>query len=74
MVRIISNFFQLWADEEPGAYGWDPLSLMPKTEEAKLVRNNQEVNNGRLAMVAALGMLAEEALTGKPVADKIIPL
>mmetsp|Transcript_20743 Transcript_20743/g.28982 ORF Transcript_20743/g.28982 Transcript_20743/m.28982 type:complete len:176 (+) Transcript_20743:442-969(+) len=64
---------RLWEGEEPGNYGWDPLNLMPKTEDAKAVRSNQEVNNGRLAMVAALGMLAEEQLTGKPIADKIIP-
>jgi len=31
------------------------------------------VNNGRLAMVAALGMLAEEAKTGQPIADKLFP-
>mmetsp|Transcript_25570 Transcript_25570/g.61607 ORF Transcript_25570/g.61607 Transcript_25570/m.61607 type:complete len:82 (+) Transcript_25570:299-544(+) len=56
---------------EPGAWGFDPLGLMPKTAEGKKQRQAQELNNGRLAMLAALGILAEEAKTGMPIADKI---
>lgn len=56
---------------EPGTYGFDPLGLMPKDPEAAKARKAQEVNNGRLAMVAALGILAEEARTHTPIADKI---
>lgn len=57
--------------QEPGAYDWDPLGLAPKNEEAKAKRQNQELNNGRLAMLASLGILAEEYKTGVPVMDKI---
>mmetsp|Transcript_21622 Transcript_21622/g.30308 ORF Transcript_21622/g.30308 Transcript_21622/m.30308 type:complete len:236 (-) Transcript_21622:174-881(-) len=57
--------------KEGGNYGFDPLSLMPKNADAAEKRKNQELNNGRLAMLAALGVLAEEAKTGVPVADKL---
>merc|ERR1712146_419258 len=40
---------------EPGNYGFDPLNLAGKTDAAKAQRRNQEVNNGRLAMLACLG-------------------
>jgi len=32
---------QLWEDEEPGNYGWDPLRITPKDPEQLLARNNQ---------------------------------
>jgi len=58
--------------QQPGVYGWDPLNLGKHlTEDEKAARNAQELNNGRLAMVAALGVLAEEARTGVPVAQKL---
>jgi len=64
----------LKSGEVPGDYGYDPLNLMPKKPDAALVRQNQEINNGRLAMVASLGMIADEQITGQPIADKLIPL
>mmetsp|Transcript_2871 Transcript_2871/g.5480 ORF Transcript_2871/g.5480 Transcript_2871/m.5480 type:complete len:258 (-) Transcript_2871:187-960(-) len=65
---------KLKAGQEPGVYGWDPLGLAPKNDEDLLRLKNQEVNNGRLAMVAALGVLAEEARTGVPVMSKFVDL
>lgn len=58
----------------PGEYGFDPLGLMPKDPEARKARESQEINNGRLAMVASLGLLAEEAKSGQPIIDKILPV
>merc|ERR1712048_1435174 len=55
------------ADLIPGDYGWDPLGLKPKTAEAFLEVQNKELNNGRLAMLAASGIIAQEALFGKKV-------
>jgi len=51
----------------PGDIGWDPLNLKP-SDPAKLVEiQNKELNNGRLAMFAALGIVAQEMVTGKKI-------
>lgn len=57
-------------DVIPGDYGWDPLNLKPKNEKEWLEIQNKEINNGRLAMLAAAGMVAQEQVFGK----KIFPL
>jgi len=54
---------------EPGDLGWDPLGIKPTEIEGPgglLERQNQEINNGRLAMIATAGILAQEAVTGQP--------
>lgn len=51
----------------PGDYGFDPLGLKPKTEEGLMEVQNKEINNGRLAMLAALGILIQEAITGEKI-------
>merc|ERR1712048_73385 len=59
-----------WAAKKgrvPGNYGFDPLGLKPKTDEAFLEMQNKEINNGRLAMFASLGILIQEAATGEKV-------
>jgi len=52
-------------DKLPGDLGFDPLNFKPKDPKAFLELQNKELNNGRLAMVAAAGMLAEELVWGK---------
>merc|ERR1712060_347914 len=54
----------------PGDYGWDPLGLKPKDEKGFKELQTKELNNGRLAMFAAAGIIAQEMLTGQ----KILPL
>merc|ERR1712048_439611 len=57
---------ELKLDRTPGDYGWDPLGLggpNRKVEFKKL--QDRELNNGRLAMFAVLGMLAQEVVEGK---------
>jgi len=49
----------------PGDYGWDPLGLKPKDAKAFKELQNKELNNGRLAMFAAAGIIAAEQATGK---------
>jgi len=52
------------ADHEPGDLGFDPLGLKP-TDPAELKEmQTKELNNGRLAMIAAAGMIAQELATG----------
>eukprot|EP00931_Biecheleriopsis_adriatica_P063061 TRINITY_DN3813_c0_g1_i3.p1 TRINITY_DN3813_c0_g1~~TRINITY_DN3813_c0_g1_i3.p1 ORF type:complete len:221 (+),score=72.56 TRINITY_DN3813_c0_g1_i3:60-665(+) len=46
--------------KEPGNFG-DPAGLGMYTEEMR----NKELNNGRMAMVAAFGILTAESFTGK---------
>merc|ERR1712139_8106 len=57
-----------WAireDHVPGDLGFDPLGLKP-TDPKKLVEmQTKELNNGRLAMIAAAGMIAQEVATGQ---------
>jgi len=54
---------ELQPGEEPGAVGWDPLNLKPSDPEELLKRQNQEILHGRLAMISAAGLIAQEALT-----------
>merc|ERR1719150_2311733 len=57
-----------WAmrkDYMPGDLGFDPLGLKPKDPEELLNMQTKELNNGRLAMIAAAGMIARELATGQ---------
>merc|ERR1719158_572050 len=75
-VQTLSLTNRLWtmkADHQPGDWGFDPLGLKPK--DAWLERRelqwkdmqNKELNNGRLAMIAAAGMIAQELATGNKI-------
>jgi len=48
-------------------YGFDPLNLKPSDPENLVALQNKELNNGRLAMFAAAGAVAQELVTGKSV-------
>ena len=56
---------QLLADYTPGDLGFDPLGLMPEDPEEFFEMQTKELQNGRLAMLAAAGFLAQEAVDGK---------
>ena len=49
----------------PGDIGFDPLGLKPEDPAAFFEMQEKEINNGRLAMIAAAGFLAQEAVTGQ---------
>merc|ERR1711939_623863 len=52
------------ADHEAGDLGFDPAGLKP-TDPAELKEmQTKELNNGRLAMIAAAGMIVQELATG----------
>jgi len=57
-----------WAmklDHTPGDLGFDPLGLKPKDPKEFKEMQTKELNNGRLAMIAAAGMIAQELATGE---------
>jgi len=62
---IDKDSFAISADRVPGDIGFDPLGLKPADEEAFLEMQNKELNNGRLAMIAIAGFVAQE-LVSKP--------
>jgi hypothetical protein len=52
-------------DHEPGDLGFDPLGLKPTDPKELKEMQTKELNNGRLAMLAAAGMIAQELATGE---------
>merc|ERR1712054_602109 len=53
------------ADHYPGDLGFDPLGLKPTDPKEFKEMQTKELNNGRLAMIAAAGMIAQEYVTGQ---------
>ena len=51
----------------PGGIGFDPLGLAPSNPDSFAKMASKELSNGRLAMLAAAGFLAQELATGKPI-------
>ena len=64
----------LRTDYECGNYGFDPLKLLPTSKRKKREMQEKELNNGRLAMVAFVGMLAQEYLLGLPLRSSLAQL
>merc|ERR1712048_1515810 len=56
---------EIVASPLPGDLGFDPLGLKPKKAEDLKVMQAKELNNGRLAMLASAGIIAQELVTGK---------
>jgi hypothetical protein len=53
----------------PGDIGFDPLGLKPTDPEALKVMQTKELQNGRLAMLAAAGFMAQELADGKGIIE-----
>ena len=53
----------------PGDLGFDPLGLRPEDPEELAVLQTKELQNGRLAMIAAAGFLAQELADGKGIVE-----
>mmetsp|Transcript_20960 Transcript_20960/g.40615 ORF Transcript_20960/g.40615 Transcript_20960/m.40615 type:complete len:218 (+) Transcript_20960:107-760(+) len=63
--------FNLREGYEPGNLGFDPLGLYPKDAAGQLNLRNKELNNGRLAMLATAGFVAQELINGKGIVDNL---
>jgi hypothetical protein len=60
-----SGLWMMRTNRMPGDLGFDPLGLRPKDPTALKEIQTKELNNGRLAMIAAAGMIAQELVSGK---------
>jgi hypothetical protein len=54
-------------DRVLGDQGFDPLSLKPEDPEELKEMQTKELNNGRLAMIGAAGMIAQELVSGEKI-------
>lgn len=61
------SFQQLKEDHYPGDVGFDPLGLKPEDPEEFATIQTKELQNGRLAMLGAAGMVAQELVNGKEI-------
>jgi len=60
-------FYTMRTNRVPGDFNFDPLGLKPKDAAEFKTLQTKEINNGRLAMLAAMGILAQELATGKKI-------
>jgi len=61
------GLFQLKDDYEPGDLGFDPLGAFPVDQASRDWYKDGELNNGRLGMLAAAGLVAQELVDGKTI-------
>jgi len=54
----------------PGDCGFDPLNLFPTTASEQFEMQTKEIKHGRVAMMAILGFVVQEALYGTPVTSE----
>lgn len=59
----------LRSDYSPGDIGFDPLGLKPSDPEEYKEMATKELQNGRLAMLAAAGFMAQELVDGKGILE-----
>jgi len=60
------NFMALRDDYTPGDLQFDPLGLKPSDPVAFREMENKELAHGRLAMLAAMGFIAQETVDHEP--------
>jgi hypothetical protein len=58
-------------DYVPGDLGFDPLGLRPDDAEELKILQTKELQNGRLAMLAAAGFMAQELVNGKGILENL---
>lgn len=60
------NIASLKSDYVNGDLKFDPLGLTPKTKDGFKSLRTKELNNGRLAMISAFGLIVQELVSGAP--------
>ena len=55
----------------PGDIGFDPLGLKPSSSQEFIEMQNKELNNGRLAMLAAMGFIVQERINETPILENL---
>ena len=63
----VNRFQELRDDYIPGDVGFDPLNLKPTDPAEFEIMQTKEIQNGRLAMIGAAGMIAQELVNGKEI-------
>jgi len=63
--KSIGDGWLIRDDHGPGDFGFDPLNLKPEDPDELKEMQTKELNNGRLAMIAIAGMIAQEVATGQ---------
>jgi len=61
------SFQQLSENHYPGDVGFDPLGLKPDDAEEFATIQTKELQNGRLAMLGAAGIIAQELTNGEEI-------
>merc|ERR1712188_223586 len=63
---VAENYFKLRPGYIPGDIAFDPLGLKPEDPEEFKIMQTKELQHGRLAMLAAMGMIVQELVTNEP--------
>ncbi|KAM3577866.1 hypothetical protein VYU27_000407 [Nannochloropsis oceanica] len=58
-------------DYVAGDLQYDPLGFCPDDDEDFITMRTKELNNGRMAMIAVIGIIAQEIVTGVPIVKSI---
>merc|ERR1711966_357687 len=67
----LGPLFSLRGTYYPGDIGFDPLGFKPKDAASFANMQTKELNNGRLAMIAAAGFCAQELVNGKGILENL---
>jgi hypothetical protein len=65
------GLFIRFGEYHPGDIGFDPLGLKPRDEEELKILQTKELQNGRLAMLAVTGFVAQELVLGKSIVEQL---
>jgi hypothetical protein len=67
----MGSLFSLRESYYPGDIKFDPLGLKPTDAAEFATMQTKELNNGRLAMIAAAGMCVQEQINGKGILENL---